>query len=213
MLRSPYCVLKCSAYGRIAEDNDIRSPMSRRCYQFFNFDLLAEGWEEEEMTEASATLQESLAATWNGGKGANRAEMMALALAVAGREDGRCFVLPDRGGDWATTRGNSPRYFVGRGDSIGIGSMGGRLREDWMCGEKTQAPDGHRVRRCKFPFKTDRSSRSVLNDAYRRLPTLATQELRKPHIDLAFRATCGRCLHSQETKPAAPLKCYSGEKM
>ena len=36
------CVLKFIAGGCIVEDHDIRNPRSRRFYQFFNFELLAE---------------------------------------------------------------------------------------------------------------------------------------------------------------------------
>ena len=116
------CVLKFSADGCIAEDNDIRNPMSCRFYRFFNFELLAEWETEEEKTQASMTLQKFLASTWHGNSGAHHSELMALTLAFAGREVGRFFALPERRNAWKTTHDTSFCYFLGSGDSIGRGA-------------------------------------------------------------------------------------------
>ena len=205
------CVLKFSAGGCIVEGNDIRNPRSCRFYQFPNFELLAEGETEDEKTEASTTLQKFLAATWSGNSGAHRAEMMALTLAFAGREVGRLSILPDRSNAGKTTRDTSPRYFLGSGDSSGRGSMGGTLHADWMCGEKALGFEGRHILRCKFAFTPELSTRPILDDAYKTPPTLVTQKHRKPHSDLVFDATFGRCLHFLETNFSPKMQQREGD--
>ena len=125
--------------------------------------------------------------------------MMELTLAFAGREIGRFFVLPDRSNAGKPTRDTSPGYFLGPDDSSGRGSMGGTLHADWACEEKALGFEGHHILICEFTLTPELSTRPILNDTYKRLPTSVTQKLRKPHSDLVFDATFGRCLHFLET--------------
>ena len=193
------CVLMFGPHGYIVEDTEARTPRSCRFYQFFNFDLIDPEETDEEKEIASATLRKFLASTWHGNEGAHHAEMMALTLAFCGREVGRFFILPDRSNAGKTTHDTSFCYFLGADDSSGRGSMGRTLCTDWRFDGKAHGLEGRRVLHCKFTRAPDPGTRPILSDTYKRLPTLATQKLRKLRIDLVFGGTFGMCLRFLET--------------
>ena len=70
--------------------------------------------------------------------------------------------------------------------------MSGTLHADWLCDEKALGFEGRHIPHCKFTFAPELSTRPILSDTYKRLPTLVTQKLRNPHIDLVFNGTFGR---------------------
>ena len=129
----------------------------------------------------------------------HREETTAPTLSFDGREVGRFPVLPDRIDAW----GDNARYIfllllrVWR--FYRMGGMGGTLREDWICDEKALGFEERHILRFKFAFAPELSTRPILNDTYKRPPTLVTQKLRKPQSDLVCDATFGRCLHFLET--------------
>ena len=131
--------------------------------------------------------------------------MMALALAFFGREVGMFFIPPDRSNAGKTTRDTSFFYFLGADDSIGRGSMSGTLRADWLFGEKALGFEGHHILQRKFTSTPELSTRPILNDTYKRLPTLVKQKLRKPRSDLVFDGTSGGRLHFLETNFAPKM--------
>ena len=73
--------------------------------------------------------------------------------------------------------------------------MGGPIRADWLFGERQLGFEGHRILRCKFTFTPEMSAKPLMNDVYERLPTNATQKLRKPHRDQVFAGSPGWRLH------------------
>ena len=152
-----------------------------------------------EKAAASEVLRKFPPSTWHGGEGAHRAKTMAPNLAFSGREVGRFFILPDRSNAGETTRDTSFCNFLGVDDSSGRGCMGGALHSDWLCDEKAIGFEGRHILSFKFTFTPELSTRPILSDTYKRLPTLATQKLRKPHIDLVFGGTSGRRLRFLET--------------
>ena len=82
----------------------------------------------------------------------------------------------------------SSRYFLGADDPGGRCSMSGPLHADWLCGEKAIGFEGDRILRCKFTSAPELSTRPIIDDTYKRRPTLVAQKLRTPHI-----GTFGSC--------------------
>ena len=112
---------------------------------------------------------------------------------------GGFFVLPDRSDSGKTTRDIAFCCFVGSDAASGNRSMRGVLHADCLCDEEKLGFEGRRIHRCKFTFTPELSTRPLLNAVYKRMPTNATQKLRKPHIDLVPDGSFGRCVHFLET--------------
>ena len=77
--------------------------------------------------------------------------------------------------------------------------MIGALRADWLCGDKALGFEGRHILRCKFTFTHELSTRNILDDVYKKIPTSVTTKLRNPHIDQVFDWRFGRCAHFLET--------------
>ena len=199
------CVLKFDENGVLVEDNVDRCPRFCHFYQLFDFDLLDESETEEEERAARETLRRFLKSTWHGNAGAHSAEMMALTLAYAGYEVGRFLVLPDRSDARRTTHNVALSYFHGASDSIGKSSMSGSLHSNWLCGEQAIGFEGRHILRCKFKFTPELSTKPILNDLYKKLPTSVTIKLRKPRSEQVFDGCFGTCVHFLETNFAPKM--------
>ena len=199
------CVLMYGPDGSLVEDVVVRCPRFSQFYQLFDFELLDDSETQEERDTARDNLAIFLKSTWHGNSGAHHAEMMALTLAYANREVGRFFVLPDRSDAGKTTHDVVLSYFLGASDSSGRSSMSGTLHSDWLCDEKALGFEGHHILHCKFTFTPELSTKPILNDVYKRLPTAVTMKLRKPHSDQVFDGCFGRCVHFLETNFAPKM--------
>ena len=193
------CVLKFNEDGSIVEDKERKAPRNCRFYQFFDFPLLDNRETEEDKKAANDALQTFLSATWHGNAGAHHAEMMALTLAYAGREVGRFFILPDRSDSGKTTHNLALCYFLGGEESSGRGTMSGTLHAEWLCDDKALGFEGHHILHCKFTLTPELSTKPILNDVYKRIPTNVCQKLRKPHSAEVFDGSFGKCVHFLET--------------
>ena len=202
------CVLKFDDVGAIVEDKEKKAPRNCRFYQIFDFRLLDDGETDAEKEVASEALQTFLGATWHGNAGAHHAEMMALTLAYAGREVGRFFILPDRSDSGKTTHNLALCYFLGGEDTSGRGTMSGTFHGEWLCDDKALGYEGHRILHCKFTLTPELSTKPILNDVYKRIPTNVCQKLRKPHSDQVFDGSFGKCVHFLETN-YTPRMLYS----
>ena len=77
--------------------------------------------------------------------------------------------------------------------------MSGELRADWLCDDKALGFEGRHIARRKFTFTHELSTRNILDDVYKKIPTSVTTKLRNPHIDQVFDWRFGRCAHFLET--------------
>ena len=204
------CVLKFNDRGTLVPDIETVSPRKCRFYQFFDFCLLLENETVSDKARASENLQDFFSATWHGNAGAHTAEMMGLTLAFAGREVGRFYILPDRSDSGKTTHDLALCYLLGSSESSGRGSLSGTLHCEWLCDEKALGFEGHTITQCKFTLTPELSTKPILNDLYKRIPTNVTQKLRKPHSDQVFEATFGKCVHFLETN-YTPKMQYIGD--
>ena len=83
--------------------------------------------------------------------------------------------------------------------------MRGTLHSNWLCDEQAIGSEWRHILGCKFTFTPELSTKPMLNDIYKKLPTAATLKLRKPHIGQVFDGCFGMCVHFLETNFAPKM--------